>query len=191
MSFLTLRPSDPISPWGKKRTGVSQSAYIASHSFAMYKHHHFTPGKQCLKEETGFGMPLEIPPHVRYILIGLLFSPLQLNSPSLQQNGVPPIPVPRHAIWSLLSHLLSFQPWNTLDKKKKENPCVSAWGSAGAEAAELWGSCVGNGQVRAPPALPKINECKELSHRLWDSYLGTRVSDRTFNTWVTLEGRRH
>lgn len=27
--------------------------------------------------------------------------------------------VPRHAIWALLSHLLSFQPWDTLDKKKR------------------------------------------------------------------------
>jgi len=77
--------------------------------------------EQYLEEETGFGIPLEIPPHVcSHTLIGSLFSSLHLNSPSLQQKGAPPTPqVPRRAIWCLLSHLLSFQPWDTLDKKKR------------------------------------------------------------------------
>lgn len=42
-----------------------------------------------------------------------------------------------------------------------------------------------------PLLYQEYNECKPLSFWLYDSYLGTRVSDRTFNTWVTLKERKH
>lgn len=77
MLFLTLRPSDPISPWEKKRTG-SQTLPASPTTppplqsppchlpLALHLHPKPIPTStdhdQSLKEETGFAMTLEIPP---------------------------------------------------------------------------------------------------------------------------------
>lgn len=60
------------------------------------------------------------------------------------------------------------------------------------EAAGLCpGSWMRNRQMGFSKALLLlVNEHNELCRQCQDSYLGTRVSDRTFNSWVTLKGRR-
>lgn len=69
---------------------------------------------QSLKEETDPAIPLETPPQVyNYTLIA--------NLSSVHQKGAWPLPSAQPAILSLLSHLLSFEPWDTLDKGEKKN----------------------------------------------------------------------
>lgn len=80
---------------------------------------------QSLQGETGFAMPLEIPPQVHnYTLIGLLSFPITATLSSVHQKGVWLLPSTQPLISSLLSHLLSFQPWDTLDNgEKKKSLC--------------------------------------------------------------------
>lgn len=147
MSFLTLRPSDPISPWEKKRTGsqtlpaTPRLPTSPSPLPLQPKPTSASPDRhQSLKEETGFGMPLEISPQVHnYALIALLSFPLTANlSLCASERSAAPAKCPAsHSVSSFSPSLLSALGHPRQRKTKKKIAVLVPGQSAGAERRGL------------------------------------------------------
>lgn len=160
MFFLTLRPSDPISPW-EKRTGSqtlpASPTTLPSH-FGPFPRHlpltlHLHPKpfplhqtvNQTLKEET---MPLEIPPQVHnYMVIGLLSFPIIANLSSVHQKGAWSLPSASQPFRLFFLTFSPFGPGTPWGKKKTPKIPVLVPGQSAGAGGNQQGSGMGNGQV--------------------------------------------
>lgn len=113
-------------------------------------------------------MPLKITPQVcNYILIGLLFSPLQLKSPffATERCASPAKSPDSHSVSSFSPSLLSAL-GRPRQKEEKKNAVLVAGDQQERRQQHAgglgWERGRWRGRSSAPPALLKISKCKEL-----------------------------